>query len=230
MTGASRGFGSHIAGAFARAGYAIVLHGRDENRLRAGQEQILRTANSACAVVLADLESTEGLNVVKMALQRNNVDLLVNNAAVDPELTTSKPVREIREVTQVFSVNASSTIALCYAAFDHFKARGGGMIVNINSVAGLRGSSHEPVYAASKFGLRGFSESVKEEWLKEGVRVMDVYSGAMATGMSSQRPDACNLIDAKELAELLVGLCSTRSFFLRELSVRRSIYPKEGKQ
>jgi short-subunit dehydrogenase len=129
---------------------------------------------------------------------------------------------DMNDIEAVISTNASSAIALCYSAFAHFTTNGSGTIMNINSVAGLRGSSHEPLYAASKFGLRGFSESVKDAWLKQGVRMIDVYSGAMATGMSSKRSDVSNLMDPKELASFLVGLCETDSFFVRELNVYKT--------
>ena len=65
-------------------------------------------------------------------------------------------------------------ITLCYGVFEYFTAREGGIIININSVAGLKGSSREVSVCRTKFGLRGFSESVKDAWLKQGVRMIDV--------------------------------------------------------
>src|SRR3989338_4795596 len=113
-------------------------------------------------------------------------------------------------------------VALWLNAFEYFRTKGGGTIININSMAGLVGSNHEPLYAASKFGLRGFSESVKGEWIKHGVRMIDVHSGAIGTGMSAKRADLKSLIDPKELAEFIVGLCQTDSFFVREFNVQRT--------
>lgn len=228
ITGASSGFGTHLACAFAHAGYAIVLHGRDEKKLRAVENEILKKENIHCTMIAADLRNSNGLDAIKTALHTQNVDILINNAAVNPELGRDGTMSDMNDIDAIVSANTSSAIALCYAAFAHFTARGGGILININSVAGLRGSSHEAVYAASKFGLRGFSESVKEAWLKQGVRMIDVYSGAIATGMSSQRPDADDLIDPQELAEFLVGLCATKSFFARELNVQRTRKMNQG--
>jgi len=227
ITGASSGFGAHLARAFARTGYDIVLHGRNKKKLSAIRDEILKREKVRCTIVVADLMKANGLDLIKTVLHIRKVGILINNAAINPELNRGGAMGGVRNIDAIVSTNTSSAIALCYAAFMHFESlSGGGMIMNINSIAGLRGSYHEAVYAASKFGLRGFSESVKEDWLKKGVRMIDVYSGAIGTGMSSKRPDIHDLIDPQELAEFLVGLCATRSFFVKELNVRRTIVEK----
>ena len=222
ITGTSSGFGAHVAQAFARAGYAVVVQGRDEARLRAVQDGILKKGKGRCSMVIADLTTEDGQDAVRAALRREHVGIVVNNAAINPELQRGAAALDVGDRSAIIATNTTAAIALCYAAFEHFTAGNGGTIVNINSVAGLRGSSHEPLYAASKFGLRGFSESVKEKWLQRGVKMIDVYAGALAAGMSSARPDVKDLIDPQELAVLLVGLCATKSFFVKELNVRRT--------
>lgn len=220
ITGSSSGFGTHLAEAFATEGYNIVLHGRNKERLSTIKNKISKRG-VRCISVVADLQTREGLNAVRSMLHKHNVDILVNNAGVNPELKGGV-LNDIKDVDAIIATNTSSAIILCYAAFAHFTGRGGrGDIININSSAGLRGSAHEATYAASKFGLRGFSESVKEAWLRQGVRITDIYSGALATGMSSQRKDRDDLIDPRELAKFVVELCAARSFFVREFNVQR---------
>ena len=221
ITGASSGFGTHVARAFAHGGYGLVLHGRDEKKLYAVRDEIAATEKVECLCVFADLRTAEGINAITTAIHANAVDILVNNAAVNPELS-GNAAHDVPAIEEIMSVNASSAIVLCYAAFADFTTRGGGTIININSVAGLRGSSHEALYAVSKFALRGFSESVKEDWLKQGVKMIDVYPGALGTGMSAHRADVQSLIDPREFAEYLVTLCATKSFFVKELNIRRT--------
>lgn len=229
ITGSSSGFGAHLARAFARAGHAVVLHGRDEEKLRAVEDKISTKEDARCATIVADLRNVEGLAAVLSALRTQNVDVLINNAGINPETHRRGTPSDMNDIDAIVSTNTSSAIALCFGAFAHFTSRGGGDIININSSSGLVGSSYEPVYAASKFGLRGFSESVKEAWLKQGVRMIDVYPGAIATGTSLWRPNFHDLIDPQELAEFLVGLCATKSFFVKELNVRRTVaYKDEG--
>jgi|GEM_PF-614134 short-subunit dehydrogenase len=230
ITGATSGLGTYLAHAFARAGYVVVLHGRDEAKLRAIKNQVLDKNRISCATVVGDLLDAKGLSAVLSAMRTQDIDILVNNAGIDPELTSGGVKGDIKDINAIFSTNATSAIALCYGAFEHFLTKGGGDIVNMNSVAGMRGSDHEPLYAASKFGLRGFSESVKEAWLKQGIRMTDIYSGAIATGMASHRPDVKDLIDPQELAEFIVGLCAPDSFFVREISVQKTKKkPESGK-
>ncbi|MCL4391837.1 SDR family oxidoreductase [Patescibacteria group bacterium] len=220
ITGSSSGFGAHLAEAFAARGYDVVLHGRNKKRLQAVKNKISKKG-VRCVSVIADLQTKKGLNTVQSTLHKYNVDILVNNAGVNPELKKGA-LGNAKNIGEIISVNTSSAIALSREAFSYFAKRGGGIVININSSAGLRGSAHEAVYAASKFGLRGFSESVKEIWLKQGVRMIDIYSGALATGMSSGRRDKNELIDPRELAEFIASVCSTNSFFIREISIQRT--------
>lgn len=222
ITGAASGFGTYLAKAFARAGYNLVLNARSEEKLSALSSAITRAGNAQFVTIAADVRSTKGLKILKATLAEHNVDVLINNAGVNPELQGHNAICDIAGIQDIILTNLSSAIVLCANAYEYFSVHSGGTIININSVAGLKGNYHEAVYSASKFGLRGFSESVKDEWLKRGVRMIDVYSGAIATGMSSHRKDVATLIDPLELAEFIAGLCKTKSFFVRELSVQKT--------
>lgn len=223
ITGGSSGVGAHIADAFAVAGFDLLLCGRDAARLN-GVGDALRTKHSTrCAVLVGDLATEAGVEGFLASLRQHRADTVVNNAAINPELLQRRGLIGLSEISAVIHANTSAAIAVAMAAFDHLAARGGGMIVNINSVAGLRGSGHEPVYAASKFGLRGFSDSVKEAWFAQGIRMTDVYVGAIGTGMSARRPDVAELIDPDELAGLIVRLCETHSFHTREINLQKTI-------
>ncbi len=225
ITGASAGFGSRMAQAFAGSGFDLVLCGRNRERLNGVRDALQVPTARRCELLAADLRTAAGLDEFSDALQRHGVDIVVNNAAVNPELIYRKGLSSLNEIADVIATNASAAISVCLSAFEHLRARGQGTIVNVNSIAGWRGSGHEPVYAASKFGLRGFSESVKDAWLGHGVRIVDVYSGAIATGMSAGRSDLTELIDPGELAGLIVHLCDTHSFFVREVNIQKTPMP-----
>jgi len=222
ITGAESGFGAHLTRSFANAGFAVVANCRSKKELNVLKDSISKTKASNFSTVLADIRKPEGLRAIQRALRTREVDILINNAAINPELVFGRTATDIDDINNIFLTNTSAAIALCISAHELFSSREGGVIINMNSVAGLRGSGHEPMYAASKFGLRGFSESVKDVWWKQGVQMIDVYSGAIATGMSSKRPDVDDLIDPLELAEFLVGLCKTNSFFAREINVQKT--------
>ena len=211
ITGATSGFGKHLSVDYVRAKYDVILHGRDEKKVEAVRNEILKNENIECSTIIANLNDTKSFYSISQFFDTKNIDILINNVSINDG-----------EVETVFYTNTISTIKLCNIAFKHFISGSGGSIININSVAGLKGNEHEALYSASKFALRGFSESVKESWLKQGVKMIDIYPGAIATGMSSKRADFHNLIDPKELADFIVKLCQTNSFFVRELCVQRT--------
>lgn len=222
ITGASSGLGASMALGFAAAGFDLVLCGRDSARLDGVRDAMGARATSRCELLSVDLTTPAGLGAFAEALETHGVDTVVNNAAINPELARRESPSSLSEVGNVIAINTLAAIAVAQSAFKHLDRCGGGMIVNVNSVAGLRGSAHEPVYAASKFGLRGFSESVKDAWFRRGVRMIDVYAGAIATGMSAGRSDIAALIDPAELATFIVGLCTTRSFVAREINIQKA--------
>jgi len=106
----------------------------------------------------------------------------------------------------------------------NYFAETGGTIINVNSVAGIYPDTIEPLYAAAKHALRGYSESVKFECMHRGIRIIDVYPGAIGCGLSEGRVDFTKLIDPKELAEFIVTLCNTKSFVVSSIQFNRTNY------
>ncbi len=218
ITGASSGFGTHLAKAFAAAKYDVVATGRDKTKLLALQKSIGKN----CTVLVADIQTEKGLTAVAEAISERAVSTLVNNAGTISFLG-QKPLSEyIADINSTLMTNTAAPIALCLAAHKHFVAHGGGRIVNINSAAGRMGNFSEAIYCASKWGLRGFSESVKDTWLKEGVYVTDVFPGKMAAGMAAH-VKGVPLIDPDELAELIVKTCASESFYVRDMGIQRRV-------
>lgn len=222
ITGAGTGFGKYLAHAFAHAGFNIVANAKEKNLLPVLEKELSRIKGARSFMVEADIRNASGIKKLKDAFLTEKVNVLINNAGINPELSINSTVVEVEDINDIFLTNVSAAISLCINAFEYFRTKGGGTIINVNSMAGLIGSNHESIYAASKFGLRGFSESVKGEWIKHGIRMIDVYSGAIGTGMSSKRSDVKSLIDPKELAEFIVGLCKTDTFFVREFNIQRT--------
>ena len=163
--------------------------------------------------MVADLQTQEGVGIINEALRDHGMDIVINNAAVNPELGAKGVVSDMKEIEKVLLINTSSAIALCYAAFEYFKTTSkNGTIANINSVAGFCGSSREAIYAVSKFGLRGFSESVKEDWLKQGVRMIIYTPERLVRGCRWVAPSVKDLIDPREFAEFLSDFARRRVF------------------
>jgi NAD(P)-dependent dehydrogenase (short-subunit alcohol dehydrogenase family) len=78
-----------------------------------------------------------------------------------------------------------------------------------------------PEYAMAKWGLRGYSESVRFSCYQKGINIIDIFPGAINVGMGEHRDDKECLIDAKELAGFIVGLCAPKSFVVSTIHINR---------
>jgi len=94
----------------------------------------------------------------------------------------------------------------------------------VNSLAGKSGSINEPVYCASKFGLRGFIESLRYEHGKVGTRIFSVYPGAMRTPMTKHRADWDKLLNPASVAKLIVDICERDDMRIDDVEIMRTTY------
>lgn len=96
----------------------------------------------------------------------------------------------------------------------YFKEKGAGLIVNVNSIAGLQPDIKDPDYAASKHGLKGYVDSVSHDAYLNNVNIINLYPRAVSTGMSAGREDFSKLIQPQELSEFCLLLLKTKSFYV----------------
>jgi NAD(P)-dependent dehydrogenase (short-subunit alcohol dehydrogenase family) len=177
ITGASRGIGAAIATRLAAAGVETVLIGRDQKALG---EQTARIANSKSA----DCDVTDPAQVEKIfagLLAQAPIDILVNNAgaaASAPFLKTDDALIE-----RMLSVNLVSAFRCTRAVLPAMLARGFGRVVNVSSIAGLRGYAYVTAYVAAKHALVGFTRALAMETVQKGVTVNAVCPGYTDTDL-----------------------------------------------
>jgi short-subunit dehydrogenase len=99
----------------------------------------------------------------------------------------------------------------------YFKEVCGGIIINVNSIAGLHPDNKDPDYAASKHGLKGYVDSISLDAYLNNINIINLYPRAISTGMSGGREDYSKLIDPKELAEFCLLLLKTKSFYVSSI-------------
>lgn len=216
VTGASRGIGLGIAGAFAREGASLFLCARGEEALREAARELERAGAivAHAAADVSDARSAERL--VASALERfPDLGILVNNASI---LGKRAPIAELDVATwdEVLRVNTSSLFYVTQPLIPHLVARGGGSIINVGSSVGRKGKPNWGAYAVSKFGLEGFTQVLAAELEPSGVRVNSVNPGATRTGMRAEAypdEDPESLPTPDEIAEIFIHLASdeTRS-------------------
>ena len=106
-------------------------------------------------------------------------------------------------------------------AMKFFKSIGGGTLVNINSFYGLYPDTKDPYYAAAKYGLRGFIESIEKEAFENNIRIINFYPRAIAIGLNEGRQDIDLLIDPEELSEFIVENINHKSFYISHVQIDR---------
>ncbi|RZU31899.1 SDR family oxidoreductase [Blastococcus saxobsidens] len=180
VTGASSGLGRAVALRLARDGLRIALLARDAGDLSEVQREIERGGGTARARPVDLTDAAEAHAAVDEVVDAwGRVDVLVNAAATDVPGTVEQ--MEVRDWDRVLAVNLRAPFVLSKAVFPHMRAARGGTIVNVSSVAGLRGWGEAAAYCASKFALTGFTQSLAAEGRPHGVRASVLYPGAMAT-------------------------------------------------
>lgn len=172
ITGAGGGFGRHMVRQFRAAGAKLILTDISEDALR---DLIEDAGNDLVASVAADLSAEEGCSAIAEHCATRGVtpDILMNNAGI-AVAGRSDHVPPDRWET-LMQVNLLAPMRLSNLFIPAMVERGSGHIVNISSVAGWIGAQGLSSYCASKFGLRGFGDSIAYELRDTGVRVTTVY-------------------------------------------------------
>lgn len=209
VTGASRGIGRATAARFAAAGAAVALAARDAAALAANVAAITAAGGRALAIPsdVADEASVQAL-FARVADAFGPVDILVNSAGA----LVNAPFAELTATQwdQVLGVNLRGTFLCCRAAFRAMIPRGGGVIVNLSSLSGVRGVEKFPglsAYNTSKFGVAGLSEILAVEGRPHHIRVIAVSPGAVDTEMlRAAAPQLTPDMTPDELARILLFL------------------------
>jgi 3-oxoacyl-[acyl-carrier protein] reductase len=183
VTGAAQGIGFAIALELARAGAHVVVADRDLDKAAAATRQIRESGIDAMAVNLDVTRDESVHNSVRDALERfSDVDILVNNAGIHCERTDQ--VSTIEHFTRCFDVNLFGIWRMSQALVPHFKARGGGRIVNIASVNGRKPWAETPAYSASKAAVINLTQSMAVTLGDANINVNAVCPGGVLTAMA----------------------------------------------
>jgi NAD(P)-dependent dehydrogenase (short-subunit alcohol dehydrogenase family) len=215
ITGASRGIGRAVALRLAQAGAATVLAARTEAALAAVAETV-RASGAEALVAPTDVTDDQQLEaLVNAALARfGRIDILVNNAGGGPPRTPVVKAR-VRDWEWTVRLNLWAPMILTKLVLPSMIERRGGTIINICSLAGLAGKPGEAAYAAAKFGVRGFSQSLFEEVREYGIKVSTIYPGYVDTALipPNRRVDRGKMLSPEDVAQAVyeVAISSPRS-------------------
>ena len=187
ITGASRGMGVDFAKAALAAGHAVVASGRDRDRVsKALGQSALGRSSDLLAVKLDVTSRADAEAAVRVAIDRfGRIDVLVNNAAsfyagYFEELTPEQMERQL-------AASLTGPMNVTRAVLPVMRKQRSGQIISISSSAGLSGFEFGTAYAASKFGLEGWMESLHAEVAPFGITTTIVNPGFFRTELLTEQ-------------------------------------------
>jgi NAD(P)-dependent dehydrogenase (short-subunit alcohol dehydrogenase family) len=185
VTGGSRGIGEAIALAFAEAGARLVISSRKQGLLDRVATRIEERGGEALALAahVGESEAVEAL--VAQAVGRfGGLDIIVNNAATNPHFGPLLSADE-GQWAKILDVNVVGYFRVARAAVPEMQKRGGGKIINIASIAGLRPMPAMGVYSVSKAAVLALTQALAQELAAHNIQVNAIAPGVIKTHFSS---------------------------------------------
>ncbi|HEX8992518.1 MAG TPA: SDR family NAD(P)-dependent oxidoreductase [Anaerolineales bacterium] len=216
ITGASSGIGAAAAIRFAREGCKMVLAARRGDRLEQLSAQIRQAGGQALPVVMDVSQPSQIEAMVKSALEAHGrIDILLNNAGFG-RLDWLEALDPVADIQAQLNVNLLGVILTARAVLPQMYRQRSGHIINMASLAGWIAPPLYTIYAAGKFGMRGFSEALRREAMPMGVRVSVIYPGSVRTEFGLHVGDSAAkrrfksptwlTLSADDVARAVVGL------------------------
>ncbi|NMG09848.1 SDR family oxidoreductase [Brasilonema sp. UFV-L1] len=188
ITGSSSGIGEATAIALAAEGAQVVIAARRAERLEALAKRIEASGGKALPIVTDITDETQANNLVQKTNEElGRVDILVNNAGV--ALTGNIDGGNTADWRRMFDVNVLGVLYTTHAVLPILKAQQSGHIVNISSVAGRVARAGIGIYNATKWGVNAFSEALRQEVLKDNIRVTIIEPGLVDTEINNHTTD-----------------------------------------
>ena len=152
-------------------------------------------------------------------MKTHNVDTFINNAG--QYLGGSIEDYSEHQIKHLIDTNITAQILLLKTAYKRFKRMGGGLIVNINSLAFQQPSANETIYCATKFALKGFSKALQMEAIGTGVEIIDVHPGGIQTNMTQGRKGFDSMMRPEDVAANIIDTVDRDSGYINEIVLRK---------
>lgn len=181
ITGGSRGLGLLLARHLAKQGARLVLLARNRDELQRAKAELDGNKGTVMAIVCDVTQRQHVEHAIQSALHHfGRIDVLINNAGI----IQVGPLEQMTygDYQRAMNVHFWGALHCTEAVLPHMRRRRGGRIINITSIGGLIAVPHLAPYVASKFALVGYSDAVRAEVAKDGIRVTTVCPGLMRTG------------------------------------------------
>tara|TARA_Y100000310_G_scaffold325155_1_gene388201 strand:- start:176 stop:874 length:699 start_codon:yes stop_codon:yes gene_type:complete len=200
ITGSGRGLGRELALVFAEHNYNLILNSRGEINHEFREEML--SMGSDVHHVVGDIREIGVMDRLVDLAKREDISVLINNAGAPTEGCTLDEL-SYDEVMETITTNLISPIYLTKGIYPLLKEKGRGTIINLNSMIGLECKEFKGIGSAARWGLRGFTGSIRPEMEKDGINVVGVYPTKIKT-----KPEYEFGFEPREVAERIYRACA----------------------
>ncbi len=218
ITGASDGIGRSIALRLSNDGYKVILCGRDKRKLSG----VARECSNDTQILAFDLNNTDERN--KALSQVKDIDILINNAGIWHKVGGLETISE-ETITNVINTNLTSQILITKALLPSLKDRKESAIINIISKSGVTAQSGQSVYSASKWGMKGFTDTLRNDTSSNKIRIGAIYQSGINMKMFEKAGEdfpTNAFTEPGDLAEVVVFMLSRpKKLWIKEIHIEK---------
>jgi len=215
VTGASDGLGKQISLKLAKEGASFALVARNEEKLNEVKKEAEKLGSPKVICYPCDIQDKEQIKktVQKIEVDFNEVQILLNIAGIWQKLNLLEDIPE-GEVDSVINSDLTGMIHMTRLMLPILKRQDEAIIINDSSKSGVTAQPGQSVYTAAKWGVRGFTEVLKEDLKDTNVRVAAIYQGGTDTEMFNKTGEHFNqekFIKPEELANVIIFMLTRPS-------------------
>ncbi|MCP4472190.1 MAG: glucose 1-dehydrogenase [Gammaproteobacteria bacterium] len=184
VTGASKGIGESMARGLAEFGARVILSSRKQAAVEAVAETFRADGLEATGIAANMSNGSDIASLVEQAAEiYGGLDTVINNAAANP---VYGPLQNTDESAfdKIIDVNLKGPFELCKKAYPILRARGGGSIIHISSIGGLRPEAGIGIYSVSKAAIINLTRAMAQDWGADNIRVNAICPGLIRTRFS----------------------------------------------
>ena len=188
VTGSSSGIGKAIALRFGEEGAKVAVAARRADLCERTADQIRRNGGTAIALPTDVTNERQVESLIRETVRQfGRLDILVNNAGIFGGGRLAETTFE--EFDEVMNTNVRGTFFCCRAGFNHMKRQGGGLIINMSSVAGVQAWSGTGTYSASKHAIMALTKALADEGRPHRIKVSAICPGGVADELVDATPE-----------------------------------------
>lgn len=222
ITGASDGIGKSIAIKLSKENNKLILFGRDEEKLKVVKADCNANGSEASIYAFDLTDFTKLRETVESIASSQPIDVLINNAGIwqkAGDLTSISP----EKIQEILNTNLTCHILLTRQLLDQMRNREDTAIINVISKSGTVAQIGQSVYTASKFGMKGFTDVLREDTKSEPIRVAAVYQSGTHTDMFKKAGEEFSLdrfTEPDDLADVIAFMLSRpKKIWLNEVHI-----------